>query len=138
MPGTLHVALRPKKYTCERRIWPSLSRPFAAGPASSLFVVVQSVLYVIRTPVTTVVASPVSRPPFVFVGWFLKKNKTGTVLEEIILFAAACCIFTTSEYQVLNFRSFSRFFFSAKLYAPGPHGDRILSTKQPITYFEVK
>ena len=39
-PGTSHVATRPKKHTCERRICPSLSRPIAAGPASSLFVVV--------------------------------------------------------------------------------------------------
>ena len=47
VPGTSHVATRPKKHTSERRIFPSLSRPFAAGPASSLFVVVQSVLDVI-------------------------------------------------------------------------------------------
>ena len=44
VPGTSLVATRPEKHTCERRICPSLSRPFAAGPASSLFVVVQSVL----------------------------------------------------------------------------------------------
>ena len=94
VPGTSHVATRPKKHTCERRICPSLSRPFAAGPASRLFVVVQSVLDVIRIPGTTVVliASPVSPPYFFFVGWFFKKNQ---VLEQIILFAAACCIFTT-------------------------------------------
>ena len=30
VPGTSHVATRPKKQTCERRICPSLSRPFAA------------------------------------------------------------------------------------------------------------
>ena len=59
VPGTSHVATRPKKHTCERRICLSLSRPFAAGPASSLFVVVQSVLDVISIPGTTVVASPV-------------------------------------------------------------------------------
>ena len=45
VPETSHVATRPKKHT---RICPSLSRPFAAGPASSLFLVVQSVLDVIR------------------------------------------------------------------------------------------
>ena len=62
VPGTSHVATRPKKHTCGRRMCPSLSRPFAAGPASSLFVVVQSVLDVICIPgatVTTVVAPPV-------------------------------------------------------------------------------
>ena len=59
-PGTSHVATRPKKHTCERRICPSLSRPFAAGPASSLFVVVQSVLDVIRIPGTTVVPGSLS------------------------------------------------------------------------------
>ena len=51
VPGTSH-ATRPKKHTCERRIYPSLSRPFAAGPASSLFMGVQSVLDVIRIPGT--------------------------------------------------------------------------------------
>ena len=54
VPGALHVATRPKKHTCERRICPSLSRPFAAGPASGLFVVVQSALDVLRIPGTTV------------------------------------------------------------------------------------
>ena len=54
VPGTSHVATRPKKHTCERRICPSLSRPCAAGPACSMFVVVQSVLGVIRIPGTTV------------------------------------------------------------------------------------
>ena len=53
VPGTSHVATRPK-HTCERRVCPSLSRPFAAGPASSLFVVVHSVLDIIRIPGTTV------------------------------------------------------------------------------------
>ena len=94
VPGTSHVATRPKKHTCERRICPSLSRPFAAGPASSLFMVVQSVLECdtyTRYNGTTVVASPVFSPYFLFffVGWFLKKTQ---VLEEIILFAAVCCI----------------------------------------------
>ena len=93
-PRTSHVATRPKKHTCERRICPSLSRPFAAGPASSLFMVVQSVLECdtyTRYNGTTVVASPVFSPYFLFffVGWFLKKTQ---VLEEIILFAAVCCI----------------------------------------------
>ena len=50
VPGTSHVATWPKKHTCERRLCPSLSRPFAAGPASRLFVAVQSVLDVIRIP----------------------------------------------------------------------------------------
>ena len=67
VPGTSHVATRPKKHTCERRICPSLSRPFAPGPASSLFVVVQSVLDVIRIPGTRVAASsPVFPPHFLF------------------------------------------------------------------------
>ena len=94
VPGTSHVATRPN-YRCERRIYPSLSRPFAAGPAFSLFVVVQSLLDVIRIPGTVlIVASPIFSPSFLFffVGWFLNKKKL--VLEEIILFAAACCIFT--------------------------------------------
>ena len=38
--GAADVARRDKtEEACERRICPSLSRPFAAGPASSLFVV---------------------------------------------------------------------------------------------------
>ena len=81
VPGTSHVATRPKKHTCERRICPSLSRPFAAGPASSLFVVVQSVLDVIRIPGTTVVASPVLFPYFfIFLsaGSFKKSTVPGT------------------------------------------------------------
>ena len=101
MPGTSHVATRPKKHTCERRICPSLSRPFAAGPASSLFVVVQSVLDVILTPVTTVVASPVASLYFLFffVGWFFKK--IGTRGNNIV----CCCLL----YFYLHFCSFSRF-----------------------------
>ena len=63
MPGTSHVATRPKTHTCERRICPSLSRAFAAGPASSLFVVVQGVLDVIRIPATTVRRSSFSSFP---------------------------------------------------------------------------
>ena len=97
MPGTSHVATRPKKHTCERRICPSMSRPFAAGPASSLFVVVQSVLDVIRIPGTTVCRINSSFSSFLplffvfFVGWFFKKDYQ--VLEQI-MFAAACCIVT--------------------------------------------
>ena len=124
VPGTSHVATRPKKHTCERRIRSSLSRPFAAGPASSLFVDVQSVLDVIRIPGTTAVASPVFPPYFMFLSAGSLKKKSGT--EQIILFAADCCSL------LLNFRSFSRFFL-CQVYAPGPHGDRIVSTKQPIT-----
>ena len=93
VPGTSHVATRPKKHTCERRICPSLSRPFAAGPASSLFVVVQSVLDVIRISGTRR-SSFSSFPPLYlifFVGCFFKKNHQ--VLKQIILFAAACCNF---------------------------------------------
>ena len=91
VPGTSHVATRPKKHTCERCICPSLSRPFAAGPASSLFVVVQSVLVVIRIPGTTVAASPVFSPyvEFFFVGWFLQNKQ---VLEQIILSIVYCCL----------------------------------------------
>ena len=109
VPGTSHVATRPKKHTCERRICPSLSRPFAAGPASSLFVVVQSVLDVIRIPGTTVVAySSFFPPPFCFCRLVLKKNKSGTVLEEIILLAAACCV------VAIKFSFFFAFSFSVK------------------------
>ena len=106
VPGTSHVATRPKKHWCERRICLSLSRPFAAGPASSLFVVVQSVLDVIRIPGTTVVASPGFFPPFFcafFVGWFFKKEYQ--VLEEIVLFLLLLAVFL-----LLDFRSFPRFF----------------------------
>ena len=113
VPGTSHVATRPKKKTGERRICPSLSRPFAAGPASSLFVVVQSVLDVIHIPGTTVVASPVFFPYFFFfVGWFLKKKRCSR---------KKYCLLLLAVFLLLNFRSFSRFF--AKVYAPGPHGD---------------
>ena len=88
VPGTSHVATRPKKHTCERRICPSLSRPFAAGPASSLFVVVQSVLDVIRIPGTTNGSSSFSGSfplffCFFFVGWFFKK-KTDTWANNIV------------------------------------------------------
>ena len=93
VPGTSHVATRAKKHTCERRICPSLSRPFAAGPASSLFVVVQSVLDVTRIPGTTVAASPVFFPLFFVFFCRLVLKKKCQVLEEIVLFAA-CCILT--------------------------------------------
>ena len=85
--------------------------------------VVQSVLDVIRIPGTTVVASPGFFPPFFcafFVGWFFKKEYQ--VLEEIVLFLLLLAVFL-----LLNFRSFSR--FSAKVYAPGPLGDCIVSTQ---------
>ena len=82
---------------------------FAAGPASSLFVVVQSVLDVIRIPGTTVVAySSFFPPPFCFCRLVLKKNKSGTVLEEIILLAAACCV------VAIKFSFFFAFSFSVK------------------------
>ena len=66
VPGTSHVATRPKKHTCERRTCPSLPPPFPAGPASSLFVVVQGVLDVIRIPATTVRRSSFSSFPSLF------------------------------------------------------------------------
>ena len=68
VPGTSQVAARPKKHICERYICPSLLRPFADGPASSLFVVVQSILDVIRIPVQryVVIACPVLSPYFLF------------------------------------------------------------------------
>ena len=66
---------------------------FAAGPASSLFVFVQSVIDVIRIPGTTVVASPLFPPHFFcfFVGRFFHKDYQ--VLKQM-MFAAACCTFT--------------------------------------------
>ena len=89
VPGTSHVSTRPKKHTRERRICSSLSRPFAAGPASSLFVVVQSVLDVIRLPGTTVVASPVSPPCFLFFcRLVLLKKLPGTRGNDIV----CCCL----------------------------------------------
>ena len=82
VPGTSDFATRPKKHTCERRVCPLLPWPFAAGLASSLFVVIQNVLDVIRIPGTTVVASPVFCPPFLFcflwacgAGSFKKKTR---------------------------------------------------------------
>ena len=129
VPGTSHVA---KKHTCERRICPSLPRPFAAGPASSLFVVVQSVLDVIRIPGTTVRRSSFSSfPPLFFVffvGWFFKKKVPGTRAKNIV-----CCCLLYFYYQVLIFRSFSRFFLCQSVCTTGPHDDCIVSTKQPIT-----
>ena len=111
VPGTSHVATRPKKHTRERRICPSLSRPFAAGPSSSLFVVVRSVLDVIlvrsvldviRIPGTTVVASPVFSPYFLlfFVCWFFKKKYQvpGTRANNIV----CCCLqYVTKKKNVL-------------------------------------
>ena len=111
VPGTSHVTTRPKKQTCERRICPSLSRPFAAGPSSSLFVVVRSVLDVIlvrsvldviRIPGTTVVASPVFSPYFLlfFVCWFFKKKYQvpGTRANNIV----CCCLqYVTKKKNVL-------------------------------------
>ena len=87
--GTSHVAARPKKQTCERPICPSLSRPFAAGSASSLFVVVQSVLDVICIAGTTVVASPVFSPYFCFFRRLvLQKKMPGTRGKHIV----CCCL----------------------------------------------
>ena len=86
VPGTSHVSTRPKKHTCERRTCPScrglLQPALQPAPASNLFVVVQSVLDVIRIPGATVVASLVFFPYllFFFVGWFLKEKYQ--VLEE--------------------------------------------------------
>ena len=88
VPGS-HVATRAKKHTCERRICPSLSRPFAAGPASSLFVVVQSVLDVTRIPGTTVAASPVFFPLFFVFFCRLVLKKKCQVLEQIMLLLLA-------------------------------------------------
>ena len=113
VPRTSHVATRPKKDTCERLICPSLSRPFAAGPASSLFVVVQSVLDVIRIPGTRYGSSFSSFFSlfFFFGGWFFQKEYQ--VLTQIILFAAACCIYT------INFSFFFAFLSVPKCMHPG-------------------
>ena len=89
VPGTSYVATRPK-HTCERRVCPSLSRPFAAAPASSLFVVVQSVLDVTRKSVATVVASPVSPHYFLFFlsAGSLKKNTRYSSKQYCLLLLA--------------------------------------------------
>ena len=110
VPGTSHVATRPKKHTCERRICPTLSWPFSAGPASSLFAVVQSVLDVIRIPGTRYNGSSSFCSFFPYFLFFLSAGslKKKEVLEEIILFAAACCIFT------VNFSFFFAFFSQPK------------------------
>ena len=78
-------------------------------------------------PGTMVVAAfPVISPIFfVFlVRWFLKKKKQ--VLEQIILFAGACCIFTFFSFYLF------RVSFSAKVYESGPHGACMVSTTHPI------
>ena len=106
VPGTSLVATRPEKHTCERCICPSLSRPFAAGPASRLFVVVQSVLDVIRIPGTTDRGSSFSTsppPPFFLSAGSLNKNTRYSRKESNIV---CCC---TPVCLLLNFRSFSRF-----------------------------
>ena len=61
-----------------------------------------------------------------------KKKKTGTRGNNIV----RCCLLYFYYFQVSFFRSFWRFFF-AKMYAPGPNGDCIVSTKQPPTQNEV-
>ena len=87
VPGTSHVATRLKKHTRERCICPSLSRRFAAGPASSLFVVTESVLDVIRIPGPTVVACPVPPPYFFLSAVFLLK-----ILGTRGNYIACCCL----------------------------------------------
>ena len=114
VPGTSHVATRPKKHTCERRICPSLSRPFAAGPASSLFVIVQSVLDVIRVPGTTVRRSSLSSFfPLFFVVFcrlvlFKKYLVPGTRANNIV----CCCLL---YFLLLHFRYFSRLFLCQRV-----------------------
>ena len=84
---------------------------FAAGPASSFVVVVQSVHDVIRTPGTTVVASPVSPPYSIFVffvGWFLKEKMPGTRGNNI-----NNCLLLLAVFLRLNF-VLLRVTFSAK------------------------
>ena len=106
VPGTSHVATRPKKHTCERRICPSLSRPFAAGPASSLFVVVQSVLDVIRVPWYNGSSSFSSYFPHFFCfscPLVPKKKKTGTRANNIVCW---CLLY----FYFFFFLSFSCFF----------------------------
>ena len=125
VPGTSHIATRPKRHTCERRICPSLSRPFAAGPASSLFVVVQSVLEC-DTYTRYNGSSFSSFPPiflFFFVGWFFKK-KTGTRGNNIVCWCLLYFFLIIFLFRVS---------FTAEVYATGPHGDCVVSTKQRIT-----
>ena len=126
VPGKSHVATRPKKHTCERRICPSLSGPFAAGPATSWFVVVQCVLDVIR--ITRYNGSSFSSFPPLLVGFFLS---AGSLKKNTRYSSKSYCLLLLAVFLLLNFRSFSA--FSAKVYAPGPHGDCIVSTKQPTT-----
>ena len=89
VPGTSHVATTPEKHTCERRIRPSLSRPFPASPASSLFVDCQ------KRPWcdTYQVGNCGNFLPLFFCSLcrLVLQKKKYQVLEEIILFAAACC-----------------------------------------------
>ena len=119
VPGTSHVATRPKKHTCERRTCPSLPPPFPAGPASSLFVVIQSVLDVIRTPGTTVRRSSFSSSPPLSFCFFrrLVHDKIYTRYSSKQYCLPLRAIFLLSYIFVLF-----RVSFSAKVYAPGPHG----------------
>ena len=120
--GAGDVARRDKteEHTCEQRICPSLSRPFAAGLASRLFVVVQSVLDVIRIPGTTVAASPVFPPYFLF--FFCRLVlflRIGTRGNNIV----CCCLL----YFTIKFSLFFAFLSPPnKVYAPGMHQGRMV------------
>ena len=97
----------------------ALSRPFPAGPASSLFVVIQSVLDVIRTPGTTVRRSSFSSSPPLSFCFFrrLVHDKIYTRYSSKQYCLPLRAIFLLSYIFVLF-----RVSFSAKVYAPGPHG----------------
>ena len=86
--------------------------------------------HVVRT--CTQLAYSYERKRSHFVAWFFKKKKTGTRGNNIV----RCCLLYFYYFQVSFFRSFWRFFF-AKMYAPGPNGDCIVSPKQPPTQNEV-
>ena len=107
----------------ERRICPSLSWPFAAGPASSLFVVGcrrYPSCDTYQVPGHSYLLLDHAVRFFPFFCWFFQTNSRG-------LFAAACCCVL-----LLYFYYFVTFHvsFSAKVYAQGPHGGCVRSKKR--------
>ena len=90
-----NVARRDKtEQACERRICPSLSRPFVEGPTSSLCscLVVEGVLRVIRTrylDTRTYSWTTLHVFPSFFFGWFFLTNTRG-----LFAVASCCCICT--------------------------------------------
>ena len=88
----------------------------APPPVCSWLSTASLILYVYQVQRYVFVASPVFVPLFFIfvVGWFFKKRKPGTRANNIV----CCCLL---YFYYLIFVLF-RVSFSAKVYAPGPHG----------------